>query len=1092
MIVNIRYLTGPETLSINFDEKQKIATLKAEVGKLHHMEISDFHLVFGGAVLSDERTLESYNYISDLIVFVIFKNTGVVQLQVAAPLPTREPSEDNDNNNNNNNNNNNEPEKPYEYTTWIVEFDADGNLTRNTTHECTDKSLWIENGFNYTCSDDGLQFIMVTHGKALMFNIHNHTSIINRSPDGKHILSADLQATVLLNFLGLIMNARESMISHHQVFLQRVRDLGAKKHFVTLLGMQLKYNLPKNPAAYKILVDGFKDLLNDRVLLAELTSNLQATDPFVLRERGLIEFDAKKNPNWFVYPPNALVNSARVPALTVDSFGKLAIYKGKPKSEGVSKKVYIINCCGDIDVEMDTDHAMKVITELSIEIPGMEEIPVSEITIVCIDTSLSMDDPLDEAQAEEIQSLKDSFKPLTTPISLDDVVPLLEKWDIIVDDLRTRNAKLNLMCQVLAGVFKSHDPKCILTACETYLKRDKPSVPKEEKKKYTFKCMFNRFMEEVQCDDIEKEKEAYFARQVSASQQNDYQYFVNKSDDVKMYGMYSGHVLARKGIDTDLIFKFGSRLKTFKAWQPVSDLFIFAYHELGLQSATGNALTIWHSLRKVDGRSFGDILDLRRVCLDWDFSSSKDANELQVTKKPVIADDTYRAFVKAQEKKLVSKMLLAKIMFNSYVDRLSAYDLPHALGLVKFGDTVEVAMPVSQSIEVFRNSVNNLTAAGNTALHDSVMSAVELIKNYKGKKQDNVVTRVIVLTDGVDTCSKTTHSMMNAALRKNGIWLDVVSLGSTEEGRSCMHAFLGDGFFVKNERDVIDLVESETFLSLALRDKKSCFYSKSEDYNNNNNNNNNNLDKKINVNKFIEEIKKTQELCAPLVKDQFKSKANASALGVNITRRLMTELKLCNDTPHAGYTIKTKLEDSLSEWDVTFIGPEGTPYEGHKFNMMLVVDAEYPFKAPKCRFYPPSVLHANISMHGRVCHSVLDRNWTPSTTMVTVINCIYGLFLTPEPLDPLNSSLASLMLSDHDAYLSVVKKWVAQNCEKNLGGSQASAMPALVQAEDKACWSCGKTNPSKRCNQCKEAYYCNQRCQKTDWEQRHKRLCVRK
>ena len=41
------------------------------------------------------------------------------------------------------------------------------------------------------------------------------------------------------------------------------------------------------------------------------------------------------------------------------------------------------------------------------------------------------------------------------------------------------------------------------------------------------------------------------------------------------------------------------------------------------------------------------------------------------------------------------------------------------------------------------------------------------------------------------------------------------------------------------------------------------------------------------------------------------------------------------------------------------------------------------------------VRHVNLNSCGRVCHSILDRNYTPETTIRTIFDCIYGVFLNP-------------------------------------------------------------------------------------------------
>jgi ubiquitin-protein ligase len=70
----------------------------------------------------------------------------------------------------------------------------------------------------------------------------------------------------------------------------------------------------------------------------------------------------------------------------------------------------------------------------------------------------------------------------------------------------------------------------------------------------------------------------------------------------------------------------------------------------------------------------------------------------------------------------------------------------------------------------------------------------------------------------------------------------------------------------------------------------------------------------------------------------------------------------------------------------------------------------YPLNAPTVRFLTP-IYHCNINSTGRICHKILDDGYTRDTTVRNILDCLYGLLLTPEPEDPLDSSLATEYLS---------------------------------------------------------------------------------
>ena len=57
-----------------------------------------------------------------------------------------------------------------------------------------------------------------------------------------------------------------------------------------------------------------------------------------------------------------------------------------------------------------------------------------------------------------------------------------------------------------------------------------------------------------------------------------------------------------------------------------------------------------------------------------------------------------------------------------------------------------------------------------------------------------------------------------------------------------------------------------------------------------------------------------------------------------------------------------------------------------------------------------------MNQQGRICHSVFDRNYSPALTFRHIIDCVYGLILTPEPDDPLDNVAASYFLSEYPIY----------------------------------------------------------------------------
>jgi ubiquitin-protein ligase len=73
-----------------------------------------------------------------------------------------------------------------------------------------------------------------------------------------------------------------------------------------------------------------------------------------------------------------------------------------------------------------------------------------------------------------------------------------------------------------------------------------------------------------------------------------------------------------------------------------------------------------------------------------------------------------------------------------------------------------------------------------------------------------------------------------------------------------------------------------------------------------------------------------------------------------------------------------------------------------------------------------------MNAQGRICHSILDCNYSPALSFRQIIDCIYGLILTPEPEDPLDNVIASYYLSDYQIYLKNAKEATLKNASMSV------------------------------------------------------------
>ena len=88
--------------------------------------------------------------------------------------------------------------------------------------------------------------------------------------------------------------------------------------------------------------------------------------------------------------------------------------------------------------------------------------------------------------------------------------------------------------------------------------------------------------------------------------------------------------------------------------------------------------------------------------------------------------------------------------------------------------------------------------------------------------------------------------------------------------------------------------------------------------------------------------------------------------------------------------------DSVSEIHAIISGPEGTPFEGGKFRMKLVLGEEYPTSPPR-GYFLTKIYHPNVSSTGDICVNTLKKDWVPETTLKHVLQVIRCLLIVPFP-----------------------------------------------------------------------------------------------
>lgn len=112
-------------------------------------------------------------------------------------------------------------------------------------------------------------------------------------------------------------------------------------------------------------------------------------------------------------------------------------------------------------------------------------------------------------------------------------------------------------------------------------------------------------------------------------------------------------------------------------------------------------------------------------------------------------------------------------------------------------------------------------------------------------------------------------------------------------------------------------------------------------------------------------------------------------------------------------------------WHATIIGPEGSPYHGGIFKLVINIPADYPFKAPKITF-KTKIYHCNVNSNGSICLDILKDNWSPALTISKALLSICSLMDDPNPNDPLMPEIAALFVKDRAKHDANAREWTME------------------------------------------------------------------
>jgi len=141
--------------------------------------------------------------------------------------------------------------------------------------------------------------------------------------------------------------------------------------------------------------------------------------------------------------------------------------------------------------------------------------------------------------------------------------------------------------------------------------------------------------------------------------------------------------------------------------------------------------------------------------------------------------------------------------------------------------------------------------------------------------------------------------------------------------------------------------------------------------------------------------------------------------------------------------VASTYRSSVSEIYAKISGPEGTPFEGGKFLMKLVLSEDYPNTPPR-GYFLTKIYHPNVAPNGDICVNTLKKDWAPDTTLKHVLQVIRCLLIVPFPESSLNDEAGKLFMESYEEFARRARIMTDVHAER-IGPSEMTGASKLAQ-----------------------------------------------
>ncbi|KAJ2902162.1 uncharacterized protein MKZ38_000960 [Zalerion maritima] len=382
----------------------------------------------------------------------------------------------------------------------------------------------------------------------------------------------------------------------------------------------------------------------------------------------------------------------------------------------------------------------------------------------------------------------------------------------------------------------------------------------------------------------------------------------------------------------------------------------------------------------------------------------------------------------------LTKLDEVKQFFHQFSTRLSSEAKCHRVGLVQFSSQVKMVQPLTQIQPRFRNGLADMGVGGATSMHDALDTAANMLMEEMDAFPRSR-RRIIVLTDGRDNSSHKGAPNVAFKLRDVGILLDALVLPPARTDDLFKVCRITGGYaFAPPSQDVFfQVLLLETMLDISLRPqiRKTmvprdwiCFKPKE-----------NEMKDAFSVppcrphpnsaDFFVDLSLASKYMARATDREEHSTHTTTSTSKsppATVSKILLNEISNMVVKPHPYMDVYVS-ESRMSFWKVVMQGPPESPYEKGTFELQVEIGSEFPRSPPKIKFITP-LQHPNIGRHGRICHPMFDREWSPNMSVRQMMEQIYGMLMYLEARETLDTVMTMNFYTDPAEALAKVNEFI--------------------------------------------------------------------